>query len=243
MSDTTTDGYGPGQSISASENSRDRPDVPHRHHDAIEFPDGSHVLVTLLCEGQRVTVLQLPVVQRARRAGAEDSREDFAGVAVPGWRSGFVAAGHDRRSLASRTSKSFRRPRTWSGARRGGVAWRGENDCGHQDHMAEGRTGDRAWPVYVQVRLADRISGRSRRLETISWWRWCRSACRICLPRRTIPLPPGSRCGAGASSRCCCWRRWSRAWRPRLTPPSTSIASRPMACSPIWRRCRWSRRW
>jgi|SRR5450631_4275785 hypothetical protein len=40
------------------------PDVPHRHHDAIEFPDGSHVLVTQLCEGQRVTVLQLPVVER-----------------------------------------------------------------------------------------------------------------------------------------------------------------------------------
>ena len=38
------------------------PDVPHRHHDAIEFPDGSSVLVTLLCEGQRATVLQLPVV-------------------------------------------------------------------------------------------------------------------------------------------------------------------------------------
>jgi predicted ester cyclase len=35
--------------------------IPDRHHDAIEFPDGSHVLVTLLCEGQRVTVLQMPV--------------------------------------------------------------------------------------------------------------------------------------------------------------------------------------
>ena len=44
--------------------------IPDRHHDAIEFPDGSHVLVTLLCEGQRATVLQLPVVaqptERAR---------------------------------------------------------------------------------------------------------------------------------------------------------------------------------
>jgi hypothetical protein len=48
------------------------PDVPHRHHDAIEFPDGSQVLVTLLCEGQRATVLQLPVVDRvAQRAPAE----------------------------------------------------------------------------------------------------------------------------------------------------------------------------
>ena len=45
--------------------------VPDRHHDAIEFPDGSHVLVTLLCEGQRVTVLQLPVqAQPAERAPA-----------------------------------------------------------------------------------------------------------------------------------------------------------------------------
>ncbi len=40
------------------------PLVPDRHHDAIEFPDGSYVLVTQLCEGQRATVLQLPVTQR-----------------------------------------------------------------------------------------------------------------------------------------------------------------------------------
>ena len=42
------------------------PEVPDRHHDAIEFPDGSHVLVTQLCEGQRVTVLQLPVLPAQR---------------------------------------------------------------------------------------------------------------------------------------------------------------------------------
>ena len=41
------------------------PHLQHRHHDAIEFPDGNFVLVTQLCEGQRVTVLQLPVVQQA----------------------------------------------------------------------------------------------------------------------------------------------------------------------------------
>jgi hypothetical protein len=35
--------------------------VPDRHHDAIEFADGNRVLVTQLREGQRVTVLQLPV--------------------------------------------------------------------------------------------------------------------------------------------------------------------------------------
>lgn len=34
---------------------------PHRHHDAVEFPDGRSVLVTLLLPGQKVTVLQLPV--------------------------------------------------------------------------------------------------------------------------------------------------------------------------------------
>jgi hypothetical protein len=39
--------------------------IPDRHHDTIEFPDGRHVLVTLLCEGQRATVLQLPVVAQA----------------------------------------------------------------------------------------------------------------------------------------------------------------------------------
>ena len=37
------------------------PHVRERHHDAVEFPDGSFVLVTQLCEGQRVSVLQLPV--------------------------------------------------------------------------------------------------------------------------------------------------------------------------------------
>jgi len=39
------------------------PHVPDRHHDAIEFPDGKYVLVTQLVEGQRATVLQLPVTQ------------------------------------------------------------------------------------------------------------------------------------------------------------------------------------
>jgi hypothetical protein len=39
------------------------PHIHDRHHDAIEFPDGNYVLVTQLCEGQRVSVLQLPVTQ------------------------------------------------------------------------------------------------------------------------------------------------------------------------------------
>jgi len=39
------------------------PHIHDRHHDAIEFADGNYVLVTQLCEGQRVSVLQLPVTQ------------------------------------------------------------------------------------------------------------------------------------------------------------------------------------
>jgi hypothetical protein len=39
-------------------------DNPHTHHDALEFPDGRRVLVTHLCEGQKATVLQLPVSGR-----------------------------------------------------------------------------------------------------------------------------------------------------------------------------------
>jgi hypothetical protein len=37
---------------------------PTVHHDALEFPDGRIILVTLLEEGQQATVLQLPVTQQ-----------------------------------------------------------------------------------------------------------------------------------------------------------------------------------
>jgi hypothetical protein len=37
------------------------PDSPYEHHDALEFPRGQVVLLTRLCVGQRVMVLQLPV--------------------------------------------------------------------------------------------------------------------------------------------------------------------------------------
>ena len=41
------------------------------HHDALEFPNGQIVLLTRLCEGQRATVLQLPIsAQRAADAVA-----------------------------------------------------------------------------------------------------------------------------------------------------------------------------
>ena len=41
------------------------------HHDALEFPDGKIVLLTLLCDGQNATVLQLP----ARPNNAEEARQ------------------------------------------------------------------------------------------------------------------------------------------------------------------------
>jgi hypothetical protein len=50
------------------------PEVPDRHHDAIEFPDGSHVLVTQLCHGQRATVLQLPFIEGERPAKPAEAR-------------------------------------------------------------------------------------------------------------------------------------------------------------------------
>src|SRR2546430_16550829 len=48
-------------------------DVPRVHHDAIEFPDGTCVLLTDLLEGQEATVLQLPAQPRSeeRRVGKE----------------------------------------------------------------------------------------------------------------------------------------------------------------------------
>jgi hypothetical protein len=44
---------------------------PVTHHDALEFPDGQVVLLTRLCEGQRATVLQLPIA--AHPAAAEEA--------------------------------------------------------------------------------------------------------------------------------------------------------------------------
>ena len=40
---------------------------PTVHHDALEFPDGQILLLTLLEEGQQATVLQLPVTHEGAR--------------------------------------------------------------------------------------------------------------------------------------------------------------------------------
>jgi hypothetical protein len=60
------------------------PHLRERHHDAIEFPDGSYVLVTQLCTGQRATVLQLPMVhpvveRTAKEAGTAPAAQLSAG--------------------------------------------------------------------------------------------------------------------------------------------------------------------
>jgi hypothetical protein len=50
-----------------------------RHHDALEFPDGRIVLLTLLSEGQKATVLQLPAQPASSAVSDTESRVAFAG--------------------------------------------------------------------------------------------------------------------------------------------------------------------
>jgi hypothetical protein len=49
------------------------------HHDALEFPDGRTVLLTLLCEGQAATVLQLPAQPTNAAEVREQERVGFLG--------------------------------------------------------------------------------------------------------------------------------------------------------------------
>jgi hypothetical protein len=50
-------------------------DQPHAHHDALELPDGEIVLVTILREGQRATVLQMPAKPH-ETAEAEEAQDE-----------------------------------------------------------------------------------------------------------------------------------------------------------------------
>jgi hypothetical protein len=52
-------------------------DNPGVHHDALEFPNGQIVLVNDLCEGQLMTVLQLPASPRATNEAVEQTRGFF----------------------------------------------------------------------------------------------------------------------------------------------------------------------
>jgi hypothetical protein len=49
-----------------------KPENPHEHHDALEFPGGQVVLLTRLSPGQHATVLQLPVPS-SKTPAAEES--------------------------------------------------------------------------------------------------------------------------------------------------------------------------
>jgi len=49
------------------------------HHDALEFPDGRVVLLTLLCEGQSATVLQLPAKPTSTEEAKEQERVSYVG--------------------------------------------------------------------------------------------------------------------------------------------------------------------
>jgi hypothetical protein len=49
------------------------------HHDALEFPDGRTVLLTVLCEGQTATVLQLPAQPATATEAEAQKRVIFVG--------------------------------------------------------------------------------------------------------------------------------------------------------------------
>ena len=57
-------------------------DKPHRHHDALEFSNGTIVLVTDLAAGQRATVLQLPAspIGEKRQASQPAARYEAANI-------------------------------------------------------------------------------------------------------------------------------------------------------------------
>ena len=49
------------------------------HHDALEFPDGEIVLLTLLMQGQQATVLQLPAAPRTAIESEAQRRVAYVG--------------------------------------------------------------------------------------------------------------------------------------------------------------------
>jgi hypothetical protein len=54
-------------------------DMPRVHHDALEFPDGTSVLLTDLREGQEATVLQLPAQPKTPAEEAAQKRVTYVG--------------------------------------------------------------------------------------------------------------------------------------------------------------------
>ena len=49
------------------------------HHDALEFPDGQILLLTLLGEGQQATVLQLPAEPKTTAPSVAQQRAVYVG--------------------------------------------------------------------------------------------------------------------------------------------------------------------
>jgi hypothetical protein len=54
-------------------------DEPRMHHDALEFPDGTSVLLTDVLEGQEATVLQLPAQPKTPAEEAAQRRVTYVG--------------------------------------------------------------------------------------------------------------------------------------------------------------------
>ena len=52
------------------------------NHDALEFPDGEIVLLTLLREGQQATVLQLPATEKPPVSSAENKNVPISGQLI-----------------------------------------------------------------------------------------------------------------------------------------------------------------
>ena len=148
-----------------------------RHHDAIEFPDGSYVLVTQLCAGQRATVLQLPVVhpvseRKTKEAGTAPADPAFRRLnsASP------VAVRRLQRSLLLGLKVGFR----WRGidrARRRHA--RREDGCFRLAIAC-----DRRRPRPVDSLWLDRIDDKPSRLR--------RSAIAPCRRRRSASMTEAS---------------------------------------------------
>ncbi len=49
-------------------------DSEHMHHDCLEFPDGSQVLLTQLESGQHATILQLPAAPKTEQEAKDQER-------------------------------------------------------------------------------------------------------------------------------------------------------------------------
>lgn len=47
------------------------PDIPHTHHDALEFPSGKVIALATVVEGQTATVLQLPAQPAVKKVDVE----------------------------------------------------------------------------------------------------------------------------------------------------------------------------